>query len=830
MLSVRNMSFRSKLVLHAIVTSGVALLIAGSVVIFRGWIERRESARRTLSVQADVIATNVAAAVTFNDERAAAEILRGLKADPNIIAAGIYTGDGKVFAKFIREGTDVSLLPVRDNSAYRFDGDILSLSRSIVLDGDRIGWVYVQYDLRDVYAELKTDAGVVVAVMFLSLIASIVFSSRFQRILTRPVTELVRTAQMISKKKDYSARATKLSGDELGTLADAFNEMLTRIQARDLSLQRARNELEQRVDERTAELAKSNQKLRREIVERTRIGKELHKLSVAMEQSPATVVITDTQGTIEYVNPRFTETSGYTDAEAIGENPRVLKSGNTPPDQYKVLWDTINAGKTWRGEFHNKKKNGELYWEAASISPIRNEQGVITHFLAVKEDITQRKQAEEELRRARAEAEAANQAKSEFLANMSHEIRTPMTAILGFTDVLLEHGNLEDAPPERIDAAKTIKRNGEHLIGIINDILDLSKIEAGKVVMERIACSPCQIIADLASLMRVRADAKGLPLDIEYAGAVPETIRTDPTRLRQILVNLIGNAIKFTEVGGVHVVTRFVDDGSEPVMQFDVVDTGLGMTEEQVAGLFQPFMQADTSTTRKFGGTGLGLTITKRLAELLSGDVAVVDTRPGVGTCFRVTVPTGPLDGVKMIEAPPAEASGVSDPTTQTANASEATPLQGCRILFAEDSPDNQVLISHVLKKAGAKVTVVENGKLAVDAALVTLEPGSPGFDLILMDIQMPVMDGYEATRLLRRKGYTGLIIALTAHAMTGDREKCINAGCDGYATKPIDRKKLVQMISESLESSSAKSSLQTASAAATPQPRVVTSQPGSRP
>ncbi len=292
--------------------------------------------------------------------------------------------------------------------------------------------------------------------------------------------------------------------------------------------------------------------------------------------------------------------------------------------------------------------------------------------------------------------------------------------------------------------------------------------------------------------MRVRADAKGLPFNIEYIGAIPETIPSDPTRLRQILNNLIGNAIKFTEVGAVRLVVRLVDDGDKPYLQFDVMDTGRGMTEEQKAKLFQPFMQADTSTTRKFGGTGLGLTISKRFAELLGGDITVVETEVGVGTTYRATVATGSLDGVKMLE----------DPLSTTVVAADAdvvtevfrSGLQGCSILLAEDGPDNQRLISFVLMKAGADVTVVENGKRALDAALAARDEGNP-FDVILMDMQMPVMDGYEATAQLREKGYTGPIIALTAHAMQDDREKCIKAGCDEYATKPINRTNLIATI-----------------------------------
>ncbi len=419
--------------------------------------------------------------------------------------------------------------------------------------------------------------------------------------------------------------------------------------------------------------------------------------------------------------------------------------------------------------------------------------------------ISERERVEEELRYANREAEAASLAKSEFLANMSHEIRTPMTAILGFADVLLEHGSIGDAPPERIEAARTIKRNGQYLVGIINDILDLSKIEAGKMTVESIECSPCQIVAETMSLARVPAEAKDLPVRVEYAGAIPETIHTDPTRLRQILINLIGNAIKFTEVGSVQLIVQFAEDGDQPVLRFDVADTGLGMSEEQAARLFQPFTQADASTTRKFGGTGLGLTISKRFAEMLGGDIAVVETAEGVGTRIRATVATGTVEGVAMIEDP--ASATVIAPQDDNASPIAARPgLCGCRILLAEDGPDNQRLISHVLKKAGADVTIAENGKLATEAARSARDQdtNATGFDVILMDMQMPVMDGYAAAGLLRREGYHGPIIALTAHAMEGDREKCLEAGCDDYASKPIDRKKLIETIRGQLQSAAA--------------------------
>lgn len=394
-------------------------------------------------------------------------------------------------------------------------------------------------------------------------------------------------------------------------------------------------------------------------------------------------------------------------------------------------------------------------------------------------------------------AESASRAKSAFLATMSHEIRTPMTAIVGYADYLLEEGDVRQAPRERIEAINTIVRNGRHLVQLINDILDLSKIEANRLEVERIFCKPLAIVNDVVSLMRGRAEEKKLTLRSYTDGPVPEVIQSDPTRLRQILVNVVGNAIKFTEQGSVTVVVRHVVDNSISSIQLEVVDTGIGLTRDQLDRLFQPFSQADMSMTRRFGGSGLGLCISQRFAEMLGGKIEV-QSKPGKGTTFNISVATGNVESAMVVNTNDLKKSSEEDPYA-VAEARRLNMQIAAKILVAEDGIDNQRLIAHLLRKAGADVMVVDNGALACEAIDAAAQGGEQ-FDIVLMDMQMPVLDGYAATRRLRSSGYELPIIALTAFAMTGDREKCVQAGCTDYLTKPLDRTVFLPLVAKYVE------------------------------
>ncbi len=645
----------------------------------------------------------------------------------------------------------------------------------------------------------------------------------------------------------------------------------------------------------------------RDITKQKQADAELRKLSRAVQESPATVVITDTQGNIEYVNPKFTQVTGYSLEEAIGQNPRILKSGETTPEEYKVLWDTITSGREWRGVFHNKKKNGEFYWESASISPIKDPNGVITNFIAVKEDITAIKEAQDELaklslvasktdnaviitdqkglvewvndgftrmtdftlaevlgkkpgpilqgpmtdpetvkrisallkkqepfteeilnyhkdgrpywvslditpilnskgevvrfisiqrditqwkkagealRQAKEAADAANRAKSDFLASMSHEIRTPMNAVLGMADLLGE----TPLTQEQHQYVEVLRSGGETILNLINDILDLAKVEAGQVTLERIDFDLPDIVEKVCEVMAFKAHQKELELACRILPEVPTRLVGDPVRVRQILTNLVGNAIKFTEAGEVLIEIKIASQDQCPEdlaipchLTFSIQDTGIGISPEKLEVIFEKFTQADSSTTRKYGGTGLGLAISRQLVALMGGELQV-QSHVGQGSTFWFTIPF-----TRQIEP-------------QDETAVPAADLQDLRVLVVDDNATNRLILREIMTNWGARVVEAENGIQGLAALKQAQDAGQP-FQLVLLDGRMPELDGFGMAEAIHLDaGFSGpAVMMLTSDARSGDLARAQRLGIAGYLVKPVKRHDLREAIDHAL-------------------------------
>ena len=503
----------------------------------------------------------------------------------------------------------------------------------------------------------------------------------------------------------------------------------------------------------------------------------------------------DAAGRITYVNEQFCAVSGYRADELLGRNHSILNSGQHPREFWREMYATVARDGCWRGAVCNRAKGGSLYWVQSTIVGERDARGRIARYVSVRTDVTPIKRIEDALRVARDEATAADRAKSDFLANISHEIRTPMTAILGYADVLREELPADGRATEVI---ASIRHHGENLLAILNDILDVSKLETDRLEISPTAVNPRAVLDEIASRFASVAREKGLELVNGAEPDVPERVLCDALRLRQILNSLTANAIKFTTKGRAELVASWEQRENDARLRFTVRDTGIGIEPERLPKLFVPFSQGDSSMARRYGGTGLGLRISRRLAELMGGGITVQST-PGAGSTFVVEI-SAPLVTAREARfgAEPRATGVVGLPNAQQ-------PLAGRRILIVEDGPDNQRLIAYTLRKVGADVIVVENGRLGIEQLTSdhsisgTLAQPSP-VDLVLMDMQMPEMDGYTATALLREKGCRLPIVALTAHALTHERERCLAAGCTEYATKPIDRRELVALCVRLLE------------------------------
>jgi PAS domain S-box-containing protein len=491
-----------------------------------------------------------------------------------------------------------------------------------------------------------------------------------------------------------------------------------------------------------------------------------------VEESPTSVMITDPRGNVEYVNAKFTLLTGFSRAEVIGRNPRILKSGVQPPEVYRDLWTTISAGGEWRGELCNRRKSGELYWELAAISAIRDNDGHIGHYLAVKEDITERKTIEDLLWQAKAAAEASSTAKSRFLADMSHELRTPLNSILGFSQ-LMELAGGETLSAKQREYLRWIRDGGEHLLDMVNDVLDLSKVEAGKVELERTAIDPAALVRRVLTTVRSLAAKKHL----RVSAVVPEDIGTldaDEVRLKQVLYNLLSNAVKFTEPEK-RIGVEARAEGSD--LLITVWDEGIGIPAADIPKIFEPYAQSRSRHTGE--GTGLGLAIVKKLVQL-HGGVVTVESTPGVGTRFTVRLP-----GLR----PRAPAAAARTRRAEEPGIEEVPDLAGRTALVVDDSPANRTLMERILTAFGCDVVLAASGEEAVTAAR------GAAFDVVFMDIQLPGINGTETMRRMRADGARGPFVALTAYAMKGDPERFLADGFDGFIAKPVRISEIVSFL-----------------------------------
>ncbi len=776
----KNSSIQRKLTFVSVCTSLVGLSLACLSFDLYERNSFRAAMTSELSVLADTLGANTGASLAFNDRKSATDMLGALRAERHIVGARLYDSKGTVFAEYRRDGIGSGVaLPARREDGAHFEKDSLTLFQTVSLGGEKAGSIGIVSDLGALQAKIRQYTEISVVVILFSVLATYFLSSRLLRLITEPILHLAEVATRVTTNEDYAVRAIPRGADEVGALIGSFNKMLGQIQERDAALQGAKSELELRVQARTKELQlEVNERIR---AEETLSG-ERKVLRALIDNVPDYMYIKDAESRFVVANASLAHSMGVKSPEELLHKTDFDFYPKELADAY--YRDEQEVIRTKQALFNREEESlgtdGNSTWLLTTKVPLYDKKGQVTGVAGIGRDITHLKKTQEEMQKARESAEAASRAKSEFLANMSHEIRTPLNGVMGMTDLALD----TVLTAEQREYLETVKMSGDSLLNVINDILDFSKIEAGKIDLEAIDFNLRESLEATLKTLALRADEKGLELLCEVAPEVPEVVRGDSSRLRQIVTNLVGNAIKFTDVGEVAVKVQVqAKDGAGCVCLFTVADTGIGIPKDKRESIFDPFTQADTSTTRKYGGTGLGLTISTRLVGMMGGKIWV-ESEMGRGSQFHFTARLGAVDA-KEIKL------GTIAPTEL---------LRGVKVLVVDDNRTNCRILEGMLTRWQMKATSVNGGAAALVQLSTSREEGEP-FNLILTDMHMPDMDGFALVEQIRQRPElaTATIMMLTSAGHRGDAARCQELGVSAYLLKPIRQSELREAVARVL-------------------------------
>ncbi len=810
-MDIRRLSIKRKLMIITMLTSSLALLLASLGFLIYDLVAFRGLMSGDLMTQAEVIGANSGAALAFRDEPSAKEILSALRAKKEIVAAALFTSDGQLFTRYDREDPAATSLPARvEGTGYHFEKDYLKVFHGIVVKGQLLGTLYIESDMQQWYTRMRRYAGIVGILTLGSAFFAFLLSSRLQSVISEPILGLEKTIRKVSAEKNFSLRAVKFHHDEVGTLIEGFNGMLSEIQQRDAALQAAYDELKA-----------STQELEQEVIERKRAEEGLKTLNETLEERVAErsaaaeqrahelarseealrsqtrilqsilhsmgdgVVVADENGRFLLFNPAAEQILRHGLKDTTVEK-WTEKCGFYLPDMVTPYpAEEIPLARAMRGEAadateifvrHSNAPDG--IWLSLNARPLRSEESVLHSGVVVFRDITELKLAEKELLKAKNEAEEASRAKSAFLANMSHELRTPLNAIIGYSDMLQELAERQ-ALTKFVPDLQRIYSAGNQLLLLINDILDLSKIEAGRMELFLETFDVSQMTDDVVTTVEALATKNDNRLEVECLGQLG-SVRADMTKVRQILLNLLSNACKFTEKGTISLkVVRNLEAEGEWI-QFRVTDTGIGMTPEQMTKLFREFTQADASTTRKYGGTGLGLAISHRFCQMMGGEILVESTL-GKGSSFTFRLPT-------HVAATPAPTVVDENKPAVSVHTSESTPDSSNTLLVIDDDPAVQDLLSRFLSRQGFNVVAAANG---VDGLRLARQVRPA---VITLDVLMPGMDGWQVLAALKTDPQLAEIPVVMV-TIVDEKNLGYAMGASDYISKPIDRERLVALL-----------------------------------